>query len=162
MEINGSQYFEAPCTRVYDALNNVKLLQKSIPGCENIEKLAGNGQKITIALNIGPVAMSFSVKFFHTDLNPPNGFTVHFSGGSTRITIVPEGKGSRLTYASSISLGGTLGLLGRPLIEPLGKRLAGEFFARLAELAGTPDVTADPANTARPAWLVKLAGIRRV
>lgn len=142
MEMTGSQRIEASRERVWQALNDPEILKASIPGCERIEKLSDTEMAATVTLKVGPVKASFQGDVKLADLDPPNGYTITgegrggaagFAKGSARVSLIPEGGATVLSYSVKADVGGKLAQLGGRLIDSTARRLAAEFFDRFAQ-----------------------------
>ncbi len=142
MEMIGSQRIEASRERVWQALNDPEILKASIPGCERIEKLSDTEMAATVTLKVGPVKASFQGDVKLADLDPPNGYTITgegrggaagFAKGSARVSLIPEGGATVLSYSVKADVGGKLAQLGGRLIDSTARRLAAEFFDRFAQ-----------------------------
>ncbi|MFZ5792433.1 MAG: SRPBCC family protein [Pseudomonadota bacterium] len=142
MEMTGSQRIEASRERVWQALNDPEILKASIPGCERIEKLSDTEMAATVTLKVGPVKASFQGDVKLADLDPPNGYTITgegrggaagFAKGAARVSLIPEGSATVLSYSVKADVGGKLAQLGGRLIDSTARRLAAEFFDRFAQ-----------------------------
>ena len=55
MKMSGSQVIQAPRLNVWKGLNDPKILQQSIPGCETIDAASPTEMSAKVVLKIGPV-----------------------------------------------------------------------------------------------------------
>ena len=60
MKMSGSQVIDAPREAVWKGLNDPKVLQQCIPGCESIVASSPTQMKAKVVLKIGPVKASFT------------------------------------------------------------------------------------------------------
>ena len=107
MEMSGEQRIPLPQQRVWEALNDPEILKACIPGCESIDRVSDNEYKVAMTAAVGPVKAKFAGKLLLSDLDPPNSYSLAFEGsggaagfgkGSARVTLVPEGGATLLTY----------------------------------------------------------------
>lgn len=143
MELNDEITIDAPRDRVYAALNDPEILQKCIPGCEELIKHSETELEAKVLLKVGPVKARFSGK---VDLDP-TGAPEHFSltgqgtggaaghaKGGADVTLEADGDQTILRYAAKAEIGGKLAQLGSRLIQSTSKKLAAKFFATFASV----------------------------
>ena len=170
MDMTGEQLIPVPQAEVWRGLNDPEVLKACIAGCESIEKVSDNEYRVVIVAAVGPVKAKFSGKLLLSDLNPPNSYSLSFEGsggaagfgkGGAKVSLKPEGAGTRLSYSASASVGGKLAQVGSRLIDGVARKMADDFFAafnqKLAGAAGrSEDVTVPVGGKRRihPAWWV--------
>jgi uncharacterized protein len=174
MKISGENEIAAPPEVVWRALNDPDVLRRAIPGCESLEKVSDTSFKATVTTRIGPVQAKFNGQVQLTDLDPPNGYTISGQGsggvagsakGGARVRLVPEGKGTRLSYEADAQVTGKLAQIGSRLIDSTAKMLAGQFFDRFQEIVSVPaapepePAPATVARGSRPAGIPESAWI---
>ncbi|CAG9187621.1 CoxG family protein [Cupriavidus pinatubonensis] len=140
MELVGEQLINAPRTRVWDAINDPKILSGCIPGCEELIKVSPTESTARVMLKIGPVRARFSGRILMADLVAPASCRMSFEGaggaagfakGASEVSLVEEGDKTRLRYTVAASVGGKLGQIGGRLIDASAKKVADEFFTAL-------------------------------
>jgi carbon monoxide dehydrogenase subunit G len=155
MEMTGEQLIPLPQQRVWEALNDPAILKACIPGCESIERVTAAEYKVAITATVGPVKAKFSGKLSLADLNPPDSYALSFDGsggaagfgkGTAKVTLRPEGSGTRLSYTVNASVGGKLAQIGSRLIDGVARKMAEEFFVRFNQTVAPP--TADAGEAA--------------
>lgn len=145
MDIAGS--YLLPCTqqRAWEALNDPELLKASLKGCERLEKTSDTDFSGVVAARIGPVSARFSGTMKQTNVDAPNGCDMQFEGqggvagfakGSARVTLTPEGSGTRLDYVADAQIGGKLAQMGARLVEGTARSMADDFFGKFAAALG--------------------------
>lgn len=141
MDMTGERRIPAPRQTVWEALNNPEVLKASIPGCESLEKLAGDQMKATAAVKVGPISARFTGKVQLTDIDPPNGYRISgegqggvagFAKGGANVVLTDDGAGTLLSYQVNAQVGGKLAQLGGRLIDATAKQMAGAFFDRFS------------------------------
>ncbi len=153
MQLNDEIRIEAPREQVYAALNDLEILRKSIPGCEEIEQVSETELIATVVTKIGPIKARFKGQVTLSDLNPPNSYTIsgHGKGGSAgfakggaKIALEEDGGATVMRYEVRIDVGGKLAQLGGRLIEGTAKKLADDFFTKFnQEVTGPEDEAAE-------------------
>lgn len=143
MEINGTYLLPCSRQRAWDALNDPAFLKSSLKGCEDLQKLSDTHYSGTVATRIGPVSARFSGTMRLENLNAPESCDMVFEGqggvagfarGSARVTLAPEGFGTRLSYTADTKIGGKIAQMGTRLVEGTARSLADDFFGRFSEL----------------------------
>ena len=76
MEMNGEYRIAASREKVWAALNDTEILKKSIPGCEEINRLSETEMTATVVAKVGPVKAKFTGQVTLSDLNPPNSYRI--------------------------------------------------------------------------------------
>jgi carbon monoxide dehydrogenase subunit G len=157
MELKGERHLAIDRAATWRALNDPEVLRACIPGCESIERTAGNEFTVAVVAALGPVKARFQGRIFLEDVVEPRGYTIRFEGqggaagfakGAARVTLADEGAGTLLGYVVDAQVGGRLAQVGSRLIDSAALKLADDFFAAFeAQVGGTAPV----ASTAAPA-----------
>jgi carbon monoxide dehydrogenase subunit G len=137
MEIKGERIIPAKRPVVWAALNDPGVLQRSIPGCETIEKVSDTELNATLTLKVGPVKAKFKGNVKLVDLMPPQQYTIvgegqggvaGFGKMKATVTLTEVDGGTQLNYLADAQVGGKLAQVGSRLIEGTATKLAQEFF----------------------------------
>lgn len=148
MDMTGEELIAAPRKRVYEALNDVDILKRSIPGCEEIEKTSDTEMTAKVVIKVGPVKAKFSGNVTLSDLNPPEGYTISgqgkggpagFAKGGAKVRLEESGADTILHYEVHAEVGGKLAQIGGRLIDSTAKKLAGQFFTNFSAIVGASD-----------------------
>ena len=144
MNMNGTQIIDASRETVWQGLNDPKILQKCIPGCDVIDVISPTNMKATVVIKVGPVKASFAGEVKLSELNPPEsyrisgkgsgGFAGHASGGATVKLTALSPTQTQMDYTVDAQIGGKLAMLGSRLIDATANSLAGQFFTKFAAL----------------------------
>ena len=153
MDIKESHDLPLPVEVVWEALNSPEILQRSIPGCQELDQTSPTELSATVKLKIGPVSATFKGNVTLSELNQPHSYVIAGSGtggvaggakGSASVMLEPieNGAATRLSYDVSVSVTGKIAQLGSRLIEGTAKKLSTAFFTNfITELS--PDSQAD-------------------
>ncbi|MGC9369043.1 MAG: SRPBCC family protein [Paracoccaceae bacterium] len=168
MRFEGDALIPAAPEAVWKGLNDPEVLRRSIPGCQAMERTGENEFTATVVAKVGPVSATFKGKVELDDLNPPLSYTLRgrgqggpagFAKGAARITLAPEGDGTRLTYVADADIGGKLASVGGRLIQGVAKKTADDFFAGFSRvLTGGEEAVAAPAGGAAAPAAAPAAG----
>ncbi|MBR9649741.1 CoxG family protein [Thalassovita aquimarina] len=159
MRFEGSALIPATPETVWQGLNDPGVLGRSIPGCKAMEQTGDNEFTATVVAKVGPVSATFKGKVELADLNPPKSYTLKgrgqggpagFAKGEARITLTPEGDGTRLSYEADADIGGKLASVGGRLIQGVAKKTADDFFAGFSRvLTGGEDAATGTGTAAQ-------------
>lgn len=152
MQLNETRTLAAAPSAVYQALNDPNILQACIPGCESLERVSENAFKARLKLSIGPINTVFDGEVELSDLVPPERYTISgqakspvgFARGGAQVTLSEHEGGTRMEYQVDAQISGKLAQLGARLIDATAKKLAAEFFSRLAGQLEEPGAAAAP------------------
>ncbi len=142
MELSDEIFINAPRDAVYAALNDPEVLQKAIPGCEELIKHSDTELEAKVVLKIGPVKARFSGQVTLSPDAPPerfslegqgNGGAAGFAKGGAEVVLTEQDGGTLLTYTAKADIGGKLAQLGSRLIQSTAKKLAAKFFNSFSE-----------------------------
>ncbi len=162
MRMASEQRVAATRQRVWEALNDPEILRASIPGCQSLEKLAGDRFEAIVEVKVGPIGARFKGTVALTNLNPPNQYTLILEGnggiagsmkGSAEVKLVEDGGATVVVYEVEAQVGGRMAQLGGPIIDATAKQLAGKFFSRFGECVAPTVPQAAAAGAAAPAGI---------
>jgi uncharacterized protein len=162
MNMTGSQVIDAPRETVWNGLNDPKILQACIPGCDKIESSSPTEMKATVVIKVGPVKASFAGEVTLSDLKAPEsyrisgkgqgGFAGFAEGGATVQLTALSPTQTQMDYTVDAQIGGKLAMLGSRLIDSTAQSLAGQFFTKFAGLMKSQGSAEVPkAEKAKPA-----------
>jgi carbon monoxide dehydrogenase subunit G len=139
MEFSGEYRLPVGQQRVWEALNDPVVLQASIAGCKQLDKLSATAFSAVVTSKVGPISVTFRGAVELSDLDPPNGYTLTGRGqggaaGFARMTahIKLERLGddeTLLRYTAEAEIGGKLASVGSRLVQSVAKKNADDFFA---------------------------------
>jgi carbon monoxide dehydrogenase subunit G len=156
MDISGQYEIALPREAVWQSLMDPEVLRRCVPGCESLELVAPNRYKARIALAIGPVRASFDTALELENLVPPESYRIRgggrggavgFGEGHADVSLAAaDSGGTVLHYEAAFSVGGRLAQLGSRLVLGTTRKLADEFFAKLADEIGSGGSRAEIAS----------------
>jgi carbon monoxide dehydrogenase subunit G len=138
LDMIGEYLLPVPRAAVWSTLNDPKLLQQCIPGCESMDQVSETEFNVIARLAVGPVKARFKCKVRLQDLDPPQGCTINgegeggiagFAKGNAAVLLTDVDGGTRLNYRAQAQIGGKLAQLGQRLIAGTAKKIADLFFA---------------------------------
>lgn len=138
MELASQQPLPVNQQQAWEALNDIELLRRSIPGCESITPTGEDSFDLLVAAAIGPVKAKFKGKLKLLDMAPPSSYTMQFDGqggaagfgkGNAKVRLEPVDDGNTvLHYAVTAQVGGKIAQVGSRLVDMAAQKMAGEFF----------------------------------
>ncbi len=160
MELNGQQRIAATRQKVWDALNDPRVLKACIPGCESLTQDGDNAFEAIVQAKVGPVRAKFSGRVELSDIRPPESYRISGEGkagpagvakGSADVSLVEDGDGTVLNYVVKADVGGKLAQIGSRLVQSTANKYAAEFFARFGDIVtGAVPIEALAAEGAPP------------
>lgn len=143
MELNGQQRIAAPRQKVWDALNDARVLKACIPGCESLTQDGDGAFDATVQVKVGPVRAKFSGRVELSDIRPPESYRISgegkggvagFAKGGADVSLVEDGDGTILNYAVKADVGGKLAQIGSRLVQSTANKYTADFFARFGDI----------------------------
>ena len=161
MKMSGSQVINAPREAVWKALNNPKILQQCIPGCESIVASSPTQMSAKVVLKIGPVTASFTGAVTLSDIKAPESYRISGKGEGGLAGFASGGASIKLTanspnetvmeYDVDAQVGGKIAMLGSRLVDATAESLAQQFFEKFATVVKKSATATKPAAKKRPA-----------
>ena len=141
LEMKDDILIAAPRDQVYAALNDTAVLQRAIPGCEELIRDSDTDLTARVVLKIGPVKARFTGKVTLDQSGAPGviilrgegaGGVAGFAKGGATVTLTEQGQDTLLSYNATAEVGGKIAQLGSRLIAGTAKKLADHFFNNFA------------------------------
>src|SRR4051794_2707996 len=141
MKLQGSFTIPAPRERVWRALLDPEILQRSIPGCEKLTPTGENRYTAVLKAGVGAIKGTFTSDISLTDLKPLESYTltarakapVGFVEGSGRAELQDADAGSTtVNFSGDAKVGGMLASVAGRLIEAAAQQNIKQMFANLA------------------------------
>ena len=145
MKIEGVQKIAAPRPRVFAALVDPGVLQRCIPGCEQLEKTDGNKYNAKLSAGVGPIKGVFTATVALENIMVPERYTLVVEGkgqsgfvkGTGELNLLEAEGGTSVQYTAQVNVGGLLASVGQRMIQSAANMLAGKFFSCLESEAKT-------------------------
>ena len=142
MELNDEVKIPERLEYVYSCLNNLEVLQKCIPGCEELLECEDGTLIAKVVLKIGPIKAKFKGKIFLDLSNGPEKYSLNgegdggmagFAKGGADVELIKDGNETILKYVAKSSVTGKIAQLGSRLILNTAKKLSKAFFENFRE-----------------------------
>lgn len=156
MKIEGSQKFDAPRDRMFAALIDPAVLQKCIPGCEQMEKIGDNQYSAKLTAGVGPVKGVFTATVSLEDIVAPEHYKLVVEGkgqpgfvkGSGELNLTDADSGTEIQYTGDVNVGGLIASVGQRMIQATASMLTGRFFKSLESEIKAAEAKAAETQTA--------------
>src|SRR5437588_1366475 len=147
MKIEGTQKIEAPRDRIFASLIDPAVLQKCIPGCEQMEKTGENQYNAKLTAGVGPVKGVFTATVSLEQITPPEHYKLVVEGkgqpgfvkGSGELNLKEAGGATEIQYSGDFNVGGLIASVGQRMIQATANMLAARFFKSLEAETATSD-----------------------
>ena len=137
MELNDEVRIPAKLEYVYNCLNDLPVLQKCIPGCEELLESEDGSLSARVVLKIGPIKAKFKGKVLLDLSSGPTKYSLSgegdggvagFAKGGADVELVQDGNETILKYIAKSEVKGKIAQLGSRLILSTAKKLSKSFF----------------------------------
>lgn len=147
MDLVGEKTLALSCATVWQALNDPDILQQCLPGCESFTRTDELSYDVILTASVGPIKARFTGQLNLSDMNPPHGYTLNFSGsggaagmgkGNAVVTLTSQDTGTVLRYQVKAHVSGRLAQVGSRLIDGVAAKMAEEFFNQFLQVVSSP------------------------
>lgn len=138
MKMTGEYTLPADRETVWQALNDPAILEASIPGCEEFDKISDTEFTAVARVKVGPVKARFRGNVALSDIDAPNQYRIvgegqggvaGFAKGGALVTLSDaDGGGTVLSYDVEAQVGGKIAQVGQRLVNGAAKKTADQFF----------------------------------
>ena len=130
----------APREKVFTAITDPAVLQRCIEGCEKMVKTSEDSYDAHLKIGLAGMKGSYVGKVQLKEVKPPESYTLIISGkggpgfvnGTAKISLVEKNGETELQCDADAQVGGLIAAIGSRLIEAAAKRMADDFFKKLA------------------------------
>ena len=139
MKIEGSHKIQAPRERVFQALTDPAVLQKCIPGCEELQKTAENQYTAKLSAGVGSIKSVFTATITLDELTPTSHYRLIIEGkgqpgfvkGSGSFDLEKQDSNTEVKYSGDVNVGGLIASVGQRMLQGAAKMMASKFFSSL-------------------------------
>jgi carbon monoxide dehydrogenase subunit G len=177
MQLSDHRDIAADPAVVWLAILDPQVLMACIPGCQSLTGSPEAGYEAVVKQKVGPVSATFTGIVHLSDITPGQAVTISgegkggaagFAKGGAKVTLTPEGAGTRLSYVVEANVGGKIAQLGSRIIDGFAKKLADQFFESFknalepdevsAEAVTSEDGDSETETIAKKGWFRRLIG----
>jgi carbon monoxide dehydrogenase subunit G len=163
VKIAGTYTLDATRDEVWAALNDIDVLARVVPGCEQLDQTGDNEFEGTVKIGIQSIKGVYNGRIRLEDIQPPQHYKLVASGksasgvvdGTGTVDLEEQGEKTLLKYGGEAQIGGVLASVGQRLIEGAARQLINQSLKALAEQiakrrAPEPEASAEPAQAPTP------------
>ena len=169
MKMTGSKQITASNEKVWQAILSAEVLQRCVPGCQEMSGSASEGFEATVVQKVGPVKATFKGQVTLSEMVQGQGLKLSgqgkggaagFAKGSATVTLTSTDGITILSYDVEAKVGGKLAQLGSRIIDGFAKKMADQFFERFRDAVENPQDQSTNETTVddKKGWLTKLTG----
>jgi carbon monoxide dehydrogenase subunit G len=157
MKLDGTHTIQAPRERIFAALTDPAILQKCIPGCQELIKDGDNHYNAKLAAGVGSIKSVFNASVTLADLAAPSHYKLIVEGkgqpgfvkGSGDFDLAEQDGATEIKYSGEVQAGGLIASVGQRMLQGAAKMMASRFFKSLeSETANSPASEPEPAAEA--------------
>ena len=145
MKIEGTHELHASAERLYQTLIDPAVLQRCIPGCEQLEKTGENSYSTTLRAGVGSIKGVFTGTVRLEEMQPPRHFRLIVGGkgqpgfvkGSGDVDIEMRDGVTVVSYKGDVQVGGTIASVGQRMLQGAVRMMATQFFTAIEAEAKT-------------------------
>lgn len=136
MELTGDYTFAAPRDRVWQFLLDPDTLRQCLPGCEKLEEIAPDEYEATMKIGVAAIRGTYQGRVKISDKQEPDSYRMLVEGkgpagqvsGDGLLELFEEDGQTRVHYAGTANVRGTLARVGARVMQPAAKMVVGQFF----------------------------------
>ena len=136
MKVEGAYTFPGPQQKVWDLLLDPESLRQCIPGIESLTETSPDHWDAVMKVGVAAIKGTYKGKVAIVEKLQPNTYTLQVEGsggpgfvkGSARISLEPEGDGTRVSVDGDGQVGGMLAGVGQRMLPGVARMLMNQFF----------------------------------
>jgi uncharacterized protein len=136
MKVEGVYTFPGPPQQVWDLLLDPDSLRTCIPGAESLTETSADHWDAVLRVGVAAIKGTYKGKVAIVDRVPPTSYVLQVEGsggpgfvkGSAKVTLEPEGDGTRVKVDGEGQVGGMLAGVGQRMLPGVAKMLMNQFF----------------------------------
>ena len=174
MELIGNRLIATDRQTVWQALNDVEVLQACITGCKEMTGSVEDGFVAVVTAKVGPVKSTFRGTVTLTDIIEGESYRISgegkggaagFAKGAALVRLEDVEGGTNLIYEVEAKVGGKLAQMGSRVVRGVAMKFADEFFEKFDMLVAPQDIPQeniakidDIIEKPKKGWFKKLIG----
>jgi carbon monoxide dehydrogenase subunit G len=139
MKVDGTHDVHARRERVFRAMTDPTVLQRCIPGCEQLELTGENTYATTLRAGVGSIKGVFKGTVRLEDVRAPEHYRMVVEGkgqpgfvkGSGDLDLAESDGVTTISYSGDVAVGGTLASVGQRMLAGSVKMMATQFFTAI-------------------------------
>jgi uncharacterized protein len=140
MEISGTHKFAANRQAVWDALHNSAVLQKSIPGAEEVSWQSDGTILARVHIGLGPINGTYGGRVQVVEQTAPSRIKLAINRNAIQaeatVELTDDGAGTLATYQGTANLHGPLAVVDNVVGKQMAQGALGQFFKNFEQNIG--------------------------
>jgi carbon monoxide dehydrogenase subunit G len=136
MKVEGVYTFPGQPQQVWELLLSPDSLRACIPGVESLTETSPDHFDAIMKVGVAAIKGTYKGKVALIERDPPHSYTLQVEGsggpgfvkGTAKITLEPEGDGTRVSVEGDGQVGGMLAGVGQRMLPGVAKMLMNQFF----------------------------------
>ncbi|MBI4476097.1 MAG: carbon monoxide dehydrogenase subunit G [Acidobacteria bacterium] len=130
----------APRERVFAAMTDPAVLQRCIPGCEQMIKDGEDSYEAHLQVGFAGLKGKYRGRARVEDRRPPESYTLTVDGkgapgfvrATSRMCLGEKGEGTEVICDADVQIGGVIAAVGSRLLDAAARKMADDFFRALS------------------------------
>lgn len=148
VKMTDSKQITASDEQVWRAILSAEILQRCVPGCQEMSGSPSEGFEATVVQKVGPVKATFRGQVTLSEMverkslklsGQGKGGPAGFAKGVATVTLQSTEGITVLNYDVEAKVGGKLAQLGSRIIDGFAKKMADQFFERFRDAIENPE-----------------------
>ena len=136
MKLEGRAEFPYDAVQVWNALHDVDILAKVIPGCKTMVPDEDGGYKVALSLGVAAIKGDYEGKIHVTDVEFPCHYILNAEGAGkpgfvnmeVDCRLEPASAGTLMHWSCDANVGGLIASIGGRVMTGISKHMTREFF----------------------------------
>jgi carbon monoxide dehydrogenase subunit G len=139
VKIEGSYTFNAPRERVWEVLQDPKIMAQCMPGCESMNQVGPDQYEAVMKVGVASVKGTYKGKVTIKDKQPPAHYVLSGAGsggpgfmqGDVAIDLEEQNGKTLLKYSTDAKIGGLIASIGQRMLNGVSKMMVDQFFKKI-------------------------------
>jgi carbon monoxide dehydrogenase subunit G len=136
MKVEGSYSFQGQPQQVWELLLNPESLRTCIPGVESLTETGPDHWDAVLKVGVAAIKGTYKGKVAIVEKDAPSSYVLQVEGsggpgfvkGAAKVSLTPEGDGTRVVVDGEGQVGGMLAGVGQRMLPGVSKMLMNQFF----------------------------------
>ena len=139
MKIEASHLFQVVPERLWNALLDPTVLQKAMPGCDDLKATGPDRYEATMTVGVAFVRGTYKGHVEISDKQPVTSYRLKADGsgaagyvrGDAQVGLTAQDGGTLMTISADADVGGPVARVGQRLLEVVARGIVKDFFSRV-------------------------------
>jgi carbon monoxide dehydrogenase subunit G len=139
LKFEGSYTFNAPREKVWEVLQDPRIMAQCMPGCEQLTEIAPDQYEATMKVGVAAVKGTYKGKLMIKDKQAPGHYRLSGEGsggpgfmqGDVSIDLEEADGRTVLKYSADAQAGGLIASVGQRMLGGVAKMMLDQFFKKM-------------------------------